>query len=252
VPPGTTGVGTDDLGDFAVGPKVSCLYPEYWTDPAIIVCPSDAEFDHHMDRVIPGRNYVAGIAERPDEADASYVYLGYLIDRVGTTPNHPWNEQLSSVAGPLSVLLPPEIPGTVMVPVQLAVAVAVLYTDIATRGAGITSEDVSLSSGTAQTLGIARPGFGNGGGNTVYHLREGIERFLITDINNPAASAKAQSEVWIMGDAVGSGGSVSWFNHVPGGSNMLYLDGHVSFIRYPGDQPVCESVANILGFVNAL
>jgi hypothetical protein len=29
---------------------------------------------------------------------------------------------------------------------------------------------------------------------TIYRLREGIERFFITDINNPAASAKAQSE----------------------------------------------------------
>ena len=43
-------------------------------------------------------------------------------------------------------------------------------------------------------------GLGNGGtGSTVYRLREGIERFLITDINNPAASAQAQSTVWIMG-----------------------------------------------------
>ncbi len=250
--PGTTGSGTDDLGDFAVGPKVSCLYPEYWTDPAIIVCPSDAEFDHHMERVIPGRIYAAGIADRPDEADASYVYLGYMIDRIGPTADHSWNAPLSTVAGPLAALLPPEIPSSVPVPIQLTVAVAVLYTDIAIKGAGITSEDVNIATGTAQTLGIAQPGFGNAGGNVVYHLREGIERFLITDINNPAASAKAQSEVWIMGDALGTGGSTSWFNHVPGGCNMLYLDGHVSFIRYPGEPPVCESIANVLGFVSAL
>ena len=32
---------------------------------------------------------------------------------------------------------------------------------------------------------------GNGGGNNIYRLREGIERFLITDINNPAASANS-------------------------------------------------------------
>ena len=41
---------------------------------------------------------------------------------------------------------------------------------------------------------------GNGNTNTCYRLREGIERFLITDINNPAASAKAQSETFIMLD----------------------------------------------------
>jgi len=73
------------------------------------------------------------------------------------------------------------------------------------------------------------------------HLREGIERFLITDINNPAASAQAQSTVPTMWDLCRSGGS-SWgfdagalqeFNHIPGGSNILYMDGHVEFLKYP-------------------
>jgi prepilin-type N-terminal cleavage/methylation domain-containing protein len=43
-------------------------------------------------------------------------------------------------------------------------------------------------------------GLGAGGGDTIFRLREGIERFLITDINNPAASARAQSQVYVMGD----------------------------------------------------
>ena len=33
-----------------------------------------------------------------------------------------------------------------------------------------------------------------------YRLREGIERFFITDINNPAAGAKAQSSIPVMFD----------------------------------------------------
>ena len=37
---------------------------------------------------------------------------------------------------------------------------------------------------------------------SVYRLREGIERFLITDINNPAASAVAQSEAPVMYDYI--------------------------------------------------
>ena len=36
-------------------------------------------------------------------------------------------------------------------------------------------------------------------------LREGIERFLITDINNPEASQRAQSEIVVMFDAFGAG-----------------------------------------------
>jgi prepilin-type processing-associated H-X9-DG protein len=27
-------------------------------------------------------------------------------------------------------------------------------------------------------------------------------------------------------------------NHVPGGCNVLYMDGHVEFVKYPGKMPV--------------
>ncbi|NUM56542.1 MAG: hypothetical protein HUU46_23160 [Candidatus Hydrogenedentes bacterium] len=68
-------------------------------------------------------------------------------------------------------------------------------------------------------------------------LREGVERFLITDINNPAGSASAQSEVVVAWDQAGIDGLYSQqfdmrFNHVPGGSNILYMDGHVAFVKY--------------------
>ncbi len=33
------------------------------------------------------------------------------------------------------------------------------------------------------------------------------------------------------------------FNHVPGGSNVLYLDGHVDFVRYPDEWPINRSMA---------
>lgn len=69
-----------------------------------------------------------------------------------------------------------------------------------------------------------------GGRDTLYRTREGIERFLITDINNPAATARTQSEIVVMHDAVSE--EVAHFNHVPGGSNVLYLDGHVGFVRW--------------------
>jgi prepilin-type N-terminal cleavage/methylation domain-containing protein/prepilin-type processing-associated H-X9-DG protein len=70
---------------------------------------------------------------------------------------------------------------------------------------------------------------------TAKRLREGIERFLITDINNPAGSANAQSEAAIMWDnSYTNKGAVGGnFNHVPGGANVLYMDGHVEFAKYP-------------------
>ena len=72
------------------------------------------------------------------------------------------------------------------------------------------------------------------GNTTFYRVREGIERFMITDINNPAASAKAQSEIFVMHDEVW----VLNFNHIPGGANVLYMDGHVEFLKYPTETPM--------------
>jgi prepilin-type N-terminal cleavage/methylation domain-containing protein/prepilin-type processing-associated H-X9-DG protein len=70
-------------------------------------------------------------------------------------------------------------------------------------------------------------------------LKEGIERFAITDINNPAAAAMAQSDTVTMydecrayGGATGGGLDASRFNHVPGGMNILYMDGHVEWGRF--------------------
>ena len=83
------------------------------------------------------------------------------------------------------------------------------------------------------------------GGVLMYRLREGIERFLITDINNPAASAKAQSEIAVFFDELST--EIAEFNHIPGGGNTLFMDGHVEFIKYPGEWPVTTMVAWITG-----
>jgi len=88
-------------------------------------------------------------------------------------------------------------------------------------------------------------------GLTVYRLREGIERFFITDINNPAGSALAQSEIFVLMDDINAG-NVSMMNHAPGGCNVLFMDGHVEFVKYPGKTPVSRGFAifnrDILGY----
>ena len=81
-------------------------------------------------------------------------------------------------------------------------------------------------------------------GQTLYRLKEGIERFFITDINNPGASATGQSELPVMWDLTHSFPSPddpvanADFNHIPGGGNVLYMDGHTQFIKYPGEFPI--------------
>ncbi len=76
----------------------------------------------------------------------------------------------------------------------------------------------------------------------IVRVREGIERFLITDINNPAGAALAQSQIpvlieWPDRHATSSG--------QPGG-NVLFMDGHVEFRAYPGEWPMTEETIGIL------
>jgi len=103
----------------------------------------------------------------------------------------------------------------------------------------VLDEDIDLAA-----FGFGGLGAGNGSGDTVFRLREGIERFLITDINNAGGSAVAQSVIPVLWDTVTTGvsGGVD-YNHVPGGANVLYMDGHVNFVRYPGPFPVSEGFA---------
>ncbi|MDX9975121.1 MAG: DUF1559 domain-containing protein [FCB group bacterium] len=74
---------------------------------------------------------------------------------------------------------------------------------------------------------------GTAGGDVIIRLKEGIERFLITDINAPASGAQAQSSLAVMWDEISD--EPSHFNHVPGGCNVLYMDGHVEFLKYGGE-----------------
>ena len=66
----------------------------------------------------------------------------------------------------------------------------------------------------------------------------------------PIASAQAQSTVYIMFDMIST--NPADFNHVPGGSNILYMDGHVAFMRYQekGEGPVNGPMAQLVGLLN--
>jgi prepilin-type N-terminal cleavage/methylation domain-containing protein/prepilin-type processing-associated H-X9-DG protein len=255
------GVDSDGPEYFvAAGPKMTAIYPEYLTDPAILICPSDADAtidglktcnDQVLDNFTVSY-HIDDSGEGVNASDASYAYFGWVFDLIGDAGettfgvnNLPYTVDISSVSN-LSLLasLLGSLPSGGEVPAQLAYAVTELVVsnlNVITNEDGVASAvDGDVSGGDLDQ------GYGNGGGNTVYRIREGIERFLITDINNPAASAQAQSEVFIMLDQLGNGDTIQYFNHVPGGCNVLFMDGHVEFIRFPGKAPVTASVANMV------
>ena len=225
---------------IAVGPMVNAIYPEYLTDPSILICPSDPTntIDTLKDPDTHEWNIqvrLSGGQEGVKAVDASYGYLGWMFDRCGD--DIPMVD--ITVAAPLlaAALEGATGPG----PAQFFQAIESLFFRFA---AGSPPDPEAASKDLTVSAGV-----GNGGGSstTVYHLREGIERFMITDINNPAGSAKAQSEIWVMFDALST--EIVNFNHPPGGCNVLYLDGHVEFIKYPGAQPVSKAMAIAVGTV---
>ena len=83
-----------------------------------------------------------------------------------------------------------------------------------------------------------------GVGRSVLRLKEGIERFFIEDIDNPSATVIASSQLAVMFDKT-SMHVIEW-NHIPGGANVLYMDGHVEYVRYPGRLPCTRAWAEII------
>lgn len=233
-------------------PDMWALYPEYMTDAKISRCPSDSgasmlklgvDFERGMEQIpsliSAGQATTACLLAHITWA-RSYTYLGYATDTPaqGKVAYILWAQGLA--AGAMGTGL---FPGA---PLDLGPQCPCVD---AWRFDGNLSEDVDTTKrGDAQRMeedGSLTP-------DTLYALREGIERFFITDINNPAASAQAQSSIpimwdtwawtaygdeWTALDPVDLAAAVAITNHVPGGSNVLWMDGHVEFVklwdRYP-------------------
>ncbi len=227
----------------AFGPLVDAVYPEYLTDPAIVFCPSDST-DRMENYVDPLGNLtlilkLEGNRQEGVEAiDASYTYTQYVFDQCGNDDPQTDISFLRTLAAAIG--LNDIDPRFTRGPAQFVET----FQDLIMSLQGKT-EQALFKQAVDQDRAVS-PGVGNGGGEstTVYRLREGIERFMITDINNPAAGAKAQSDIFVMWDNVTT--AAATFNHIPGGSNVLYMDGHVEFRRYPGPPPMSEVLAAIM------
>lgn len=221
----------------AIGPKGPAIYPEYLTDFNVLNCPSSAREGVRLidEDVVASEPGCAPYLNMIAQSDMSYVYWGFVIDLAS-----PRDLRADEVRN-LNILSK-----TLLVPTQLIS----LYFAVIPPGTDSQWEpDPAKLDADATNLFYQTSG--NGRGNTIYRLRDGIERFLITDINNPAASAKAQSEIIIMSDLLSNTGSDALFNHIPGGCNVLYMDGHVEFLRYEaeGDAPCNQLIANAIGLL---
>jgi prepilin-type N-terminal cleavage/methylation domain-containing protein/prepilin-type processing-associated H-X9-DG protein len=229
---------TQDEPEYA--PNPADIYPEYLTDWEVMMCPSAPDFSegpYDMLSIIDEGCPYAGLPDNPAD---SYVYFGWVIDRCdGDNPSDPENPMLMM--------------GSYMVPTQLFFGFSLLL-DAGSVATNIPADRLRAVSALDNDLDVGEPN-GNAGGSTLFRLREGIERFLITDLNNMAATAEAQSEVPVMWDVINSNmlnDSGASFNHVPGGGNVLYMDGHVEFYKYASGNefPISRPGADSIAFIN--
>jgi prepilin-type N-terminal cleavage/methylation domain-containing protein/prepilin-type processing-associated H-X9-DG protein len=225
------------------------IYPEYLSDVSVLYCPSDASppklknptSDEPIIHIACADVWSHAGAESTGE---SYSYYGYLMDKYDVE-DMPVSDLPPDVQAYLATegVLP-----TMMMPSQLALAGLAINT---MASAAFTDPGLQALIGAGQWKeaadyfsGLMDKDVSLSDGSTVHRLREGIERFLITDINNPASSAKAQSSIQVMWDRFST--RVNQFSHIPGGANVLYLDGHVAFSRF-GEKPVLLGTAIALG-----
>ncbi|HRZ16262.1 MAG TPA: DUF1559 domain-containing protein, partial [Candidatus Hydrogenedentes bacterium] len=233
--------------DIAIGPMVRAIYPEYMTDPSIALCPSDP--NSTLEDIRNDETGRLDIMDDPEAIDMSYAYMGWVLDKCGDDSPQ---IDLSTIFS-----LMPNLPNNMILddptatgPYQFIALFTATVAQVISERNSLSGDDqiraasFRVADGDKKVPAFSGQSMGNGSGDTIYRLREGIERFLITDVNNPSASSRAQSDIWVMFDTISK--NVKYFNHVPGGSNVLYMDGHVEFIRYPGRVPVNTGMALFL------
>jgi prepilin-type N-terminal cleavage/methylation domain-containing protein/prepilin-type processing-associated H-X9-DG protein len=223
---------------YLAAPYGASYYPEYLSDMNVYFCPSSNKNPEDYLKC-PGGTWCNITTQKLDARnfdDRCYMYYGWAA------PNN--NEFATMIA--LALLKdqssPNDDPKTAMSDL-----------DLASFGGAAAVQGIFNATVGAQFAAMGEPLpviQGNAGGSIIYRLKEGIERFMITDINNPGGSARAQSSIPVMWDQIND--NIEDFAHVPGGCNVLYMDGHVEFLKYPtgGTVPVtkmCAALGRAIG-----
>ncbi len=252
------------------GVNGGALYPDYWTDPNIAICPSDARGTYDPFANLDMAN---GFLNMTDGDYTKRIQdTGALVAAAGNPPigqaclDYQLSVPISYIYVPYAVRTTSQLlmmMFTYGTQARKAYDLNVGMGGVAQYGCGevglwkVTgaNREADLTDVITGWAVWNNPFYDDGGAplpSTLHRTQDGIERFFITDINNPASGALAQSELIIMydafanqedvwslsGDTTRGGGGIMSFNHVPGGSNVLYMDGHVEFVKYKEATPL--------------
>ena len=81
----TIGDDPDKKARLNVGPQAHAIYPEYLTDAAICICPSDPEAEQHRQDLFENGTGRCKLLEHTDSIAASYAYFGWMFDKLKPT-----------------------------------------------------------------------------------------------------------------------------------------------------------------------
>lgn len=221
-----------DIAELRACPDGPSVYPEYLSDLNVYFCPSmPSKAEDYVE--CPGGAWCLdnGQIWPGALADVGYFYYGWAAEN-----EHSWWGAIAVSLAKTALLGQPgaTVADQDMDVTSLGAAGVTTWAAFDGALAGFFAAEYAEMNG----MGVDPYTTGAGGGNVIYRLREGVERFMITDINNPGASAQAQSSLPIMWDRIGASGSnLRNFAHIPGGCNVLYMDGHTEWSKYVGDYP---------------
>lgn len=208
--PPRDGVGVQGTFDW------SAIYPDYLDDVMVNICPSDLDREiplstglWHSDIDGDGLGDVDGPIDPCAVTSESYAYIGWAIES-------------TEESGSGDAYLPPA---------DYISGLSELIIRRVTEGPDVYDENFE----------------GHLSGNMIRRLREGVERYYISDINDDRSIARSRFPVLF--DLVSV--DVQPFNHVPSGSNVFFLDGHAEFVKYPGRFPVSAEFALVAEFFGA-
>lgn len=253
-----------NMADLVATPMISAWYPNYNSDPSILVCPSDAQDSIDDLKDANGDWNFWRPRQTTKIVDFSYIYTGYMFDRI-SRPDMPPVEigQFAWISGGAAAL-GFSAPSDGYITQQFGAAIDTILRNVVFVDGSVPS-GIALFKIANNDLDVDEHpvlgSLGNGGGNRIYRIKEGNERFMITDVNNPQTGSMAQSTIFGMMDLFGNAGAIPFFNHVPGGCNVLFMDGHVDWVPYVApapntpptqmdlgaNQPVLPSLGDILG-----
>lgn len=198
------------------------MYPDYLSDVSVLVCPSDADGGEILESGGWDLAGQPGVINPCRIDDSFYVYLAWVLypsertvaqaadSSPGPAPPGANSEWPGIEAGLWEVLASPD-PALFLEPLK--------YTD------PVSGEERSLP-----------------------RMGEGAARSLAGSAAEQASVDTVAARVPVLHDPLEQlGGGISGFNHMPPASNVLFLDGHVEFVRFPTRFPLVPEWALALG-----